>query len=349
MLMALEGTDAHGRDRVALGERLDVGRHPTNGLVLTHEGASRHHAVIERVGDGHTVRDLGSKNGTTVGGQPVEGARPLTPGAVLSFGGGPAWQVVQDGARAQAEPAPTRTSAGAPARLCLREIDGPGLVWSDRVLTIGRDPGNALVVDHPRVSGHHAVIELREDRWCLRDLGSRNGTTLDGRRVDGWRELSRGSRVSLGGRSRWVVAWASGPGGWQSPAHTEVDPEPPDLRLTLVWDGEDGRVRVEHGGEAWEEPAGQTFLLLWELAATPGEWVADEALKAALWGASAQRRARTALHTAIYNARRLFARHGLPGGLIEKDPTHRGRTRMNLPAAQVCREPTGSPGSPKGP
>jgi len=349
LLMAIDGHDAHGRDRVPLGARLCVGRHPANGLVLAHEGASRHHAVIERDEDGWVVRDLGSKNGTSVDGRPVVGACRVRPGQVLSFGGGPGWRLVlAEETRAPTSP-PTWTAAEAPARLCLREEDGVALVWTDRLLTVGRDPSNTVVVDHARVSGHHAVIELSGGRWCLRDLGSRNGTTVDGRRVEGWCELGQGSRVQFGGGSHWVVTWASGPAGRTAPARTEADPLPPELHLTLAWDGEDGLIQVEHGAQSWTEPAGQTFLLLWELAATPGAWVEDEALKAALWGASAGRRARTTLHTAIYNARRLFVRHGLPAGLVEKDPTHRGRTRLALPAECVRREPTDNLGFPTGP
>jgi hypothetical protein len=105
----------------------------------------------------------------------------------------------------------------------------------------------------------------------------------------------------------------------------------------LAWDGEDGLVRVEHQGSSWVEPAGQVFLLLWELASQPGEWIPDARLKEALWGALAERRGRTALNTAVYNARRLFARHGLPGSIIEKDPTRRGRTRLCLSAEAVER------------
>ena len=161
---------------------------------------------------------------------------------------------------------------------------------------------------------------------------------MDGRRTQGWRELRPGNRVQLGGCCCWQVTEARAlDGSLLDHPHTAADIGLPRLRMTLAWDGEDGLVRVEHQGASWVEPAGQTFLLLWELAGSPGEWVPDARLKEAIWGAQAERRGRTALNTAIYNARKLFARHGLPAAIIEKDPTRRGRTRLCLPAEAVER------------
>jgi transcriptional regulator with PAS, ATPase and Fis domain len=50
--------------------------------------------------------------------------------------------------------------------------------------TIGRAVGNSILLDDPRVSRHHAVIRaLEPGRWTVSDLGSANGTVLNGRRV----------------------------------------------------------------------------------------------------------------------------------------------------------------------
>ena len=50
-------------------------------------------------------------------------------------------------------------------------------------ITIGRLPENDVVVDDLLVSRHHAVLTRVPDGWSLRDLGSANGTYLNGRRV----------------------------------------------------------------------------------------------------------------------------------------------------------------------
>ncbi|HRW07047.1 MAG TPA: FHA domain-containing protein, partial [Caldilineaceae bacterium] len=48
-------------------ESLSIGRHAGSDLVLDQPQASRHHARIERIGDGFRLRDLGSTNGTWLG------------------------------------------------------------------------------------------------------------------------------------------------------------------------------------------------------------------------------------------------------------------------------------------
>lgn len=51
------------------------------------------------------------------------------------------------------------------------------------VLRIGRGPENGLRLEHPSVSRHHALLESHDDGWRLRDLGSKNGSYIGGRRV----------------------------------------------------------------------------------------------------------------------------------------------------------------------
>ena len=67
------------------GEHL-LGRDPDLDIFLNYPGVSRRHAVI-RIAEGQaTIEDLGSKNGTFVGGERVEGARPLADGDIIAIG-----------------------------------------------------------------------------------------------------------------------------------------------------------------------------------------------------------------------------------------------------------------------
>jgi hypothetical protein len=63
---------------------------------------------------------------------------------------------------------------------------------------IGRDPGNAVVLAHPSVSGEHAELRLRGGVWTLTDLGSVNGSWVDGEPVLGSLPLAPGSEIRLG-------------------------------------------------------------------------------------------------------------------------------------------------------
>jgi pSer/pThr/pTyr-binding forkhead associated (FHA) protein len=60
---------------------------------------------------------------------------------------------------------------------------GDVLSLSSQPLRIGRKPGNDLVLADEKTSGVHAEVVLEGDRHVLRDLGSTNGTFLDGKRV----------------------------------------------------------------------------------------------------------------------------------------------------------------------
>jgi RNA polymerase sigma factor (sigma-70 family) len=70
------------------------------------------------------------------------------------------------------------------------------LFYGERV-TIGRRSSNALVLDSPEVSQHHAVLERRDGTWVVLDCGSTNGTTVAGERVPPGKAWSLGPGASL--------------------------------------------------------------------------------------------------------------------------------------------------------
>jgi pSer/pThr/pTyr-binding forkhead associated (FHA) protein len=77
--------------------------------------------------------------------------------------------------------------------------------WGDTV--VGR--GHAgIVIDHRTVSAQHARISHFDGAWHIRDLGSKNGTFVDGQRVEvgPWRRLEAGARIDLGGAPSFRVA-----------------------------------------------------------------------------------------------------------------------------------------------
>jgi transcriptional regulator with AAA-type ATPase domain len=67
------------------GARLGIGRDETSSIRLDGTGVSRHHAELYRQGPLYVARDLGSTNGTWLGGRRVEHA-PVSPGVVLRVG-----------------------------------------------------------------------------------------------------------------------------------------------------------------------------------------------------------------------------------------------------------------------
>ncbi|MFJ9624598.1 DUF1707 and FHA domain-containing protein [Streptomyces sp. NPDC101181] len=65
-------------------------------------------------------------------------------------------------------------------------------------LLVGRDPANGLRLNHETVSRLHAELTARNGRWVLRDLGSTNGTWVNGQRLVGSLPVRDGDQVSFG-------------------------------------------------------------------------------------------------------------------------------------------------------
>jgi transcriptional regulator with GAF, ATPase, and Fis domain len=96
-----------GRHLVPLvaGERVTLGRAPSNRIVVHDERASRFHAEVVSTDDGWVVRDLESRNGTLVDGEPLTGDRRLAVGDVVRIG-------MAEVAYGEGDPVADTTSAG---------------------------------------------------------------------------------------------------------------------------------------------------------------------------------------------------------------------------------------------
>ncbi|KUI09202.1 peptide-binding protein [Mycobacterium lehmannii] len=104
---------------------------------------------------------------------------------------------------------------------------------SGQRVTLGKASTNAVSLEHDEtVSRLHAVLENLGFAWSIRDLGSRNGTYLNGERISAERVLRSGDEVRLG-KSR-LVFWEvrdSGDGKLDEETVTAQAVEPPP-RLT---------------------------------------------------------------------------------------------------------------------
>jgi pSer/pThr/pTyr-binding forkhead associated (FHA) protein len=196
-----------GTRTVTLGdEAVTVGRTSDNKLPIDDVGVSRRHAQILQVGKGWEVVDLGSRNGTKVNGKKVPRAL-LKGGDVLSFGDvevvfeeeGAAGLELEEldlgGAAARApsgEEAPATMELGAPGgappgecllRFVAGERQGSELPLKGTRTTFGRRSANTVTFHDSAVSGVHCEITREANGYVLRDLGSTNGTSVEGEPV----------------------------------------------------------------------------------------------------------------------------------------------------------------------
>ena len=69
---------------------------------------------------------------------------------------------------------------------------------SDTETQIGKGPRNDIVIADPAVSSAHATIRVENGGYTISDMGSRNGTVVNGERVEGSRALKHGDVIGVG-------------------------------------------------------------------------------------------------------------------------------------------------------
>ena len=62
-------------------------------------------------------------------------------------------------------------------------ISGTTYELVDDLVTVGRGPDNTIMIDNPSVSARHAQLQLADETYRLKDLGSTNGTHVNGKPV----------------------------------------------------------------------------------------------------------------------------------------------------------------------
>lgn len=71
---------------------------------------------------------------------------------------------------------------------------------ADQAMRMGRSPDNDIILRDPATSGHHARLERRGDQFWVVDLGSTNGTFVNGESIQE-KQLNHGDRVTIGQNS----------------------------------------------------------------------------------------------------------------------------------------------------
>jgi membrane fusion protein, multidrug efflux system len=206
-------------------QRIRLGRNPDNDVILESQACSRYHAEVVRDGTIYKIVDLGSANGVVHRGQRVK-ELPITDGLTvdlsdtavtftldeadtgrtLMFGSDqtmvtalPAPSVAP--APAPAPPAPAPAPVAAPRELYLQYDAGKTQrhlkVVSGAEYVIGRASDADVVLDDKEASTRHARIFSRGHDFFIKDLGSSNGTTVNGQRVDEG-PIDAGDEIEIG-------------------------------------------------------------------------------------------------------------------------------------------------------
>ncbi len=204
-----------------------LGRERDNDILLETELASRYHAELRLDRGRAYLLDRGSMNGTSVNGQKIWGLAPLQDGDMLEIGGQrfryedltpthksarPATRHERDKHDAETAVLPTLAAPPQPAtpagRLLLSGGPEAGQVFalSKALLTIGRGSECDVVIADDSISRQHAQILRQESGWYVQDLGSRNGTAVNGQRLSAPQRLEDGDTLTIGAVSLRYLA-----------------------------------------------------------------------------------------------------------------------------------------------
>ncbi|HEY2549891.1 MAG TPA: cytochrome P450 [Streptosporangiaceae bacterium] len=235
-----------GSDRsLSAGPEYQVGRDPECDIVVADPRVSWRHATI-RAENGHwLLTDNGSTNGTFAQGQRLDRIK-ISAECVVRLGHPADGPVLSCTVTPAAPPAAARPAAGlGPAGADPAAVPEPagqddGLTrpLASPVLRIGRAPDNDLVVAHPSASRQHAELRYAAGQITIADLGSINGTFVNGQRVDS-AVLSEGDTVRIGsatfllaGHELQPVPVLGSPAA--QPAPPPAQPEPPPAQPVLA-------------------------------------------------------------------------------------------------------------------
>ena len=165
------------------GQVLNIGRAPECEIQLDYPMISWQHARITRSGTQWIIEDLKSLNGTALNQIDNKIQRAvLEPTDEVYLGSYKisASRILTEKQLVQGESAFERVR-----------------FQGDRML-LGRDPDCGYPLDYPMISWHHAALERRTDEIYVEDLGSRNGTYVNGVRIAGKTLVRPGEEIGLG-------------------------------------------------------------------------------------------------------------------------------------------------------
>ena len=186
---------------------LTIGRSPECDITIEDSQASRRHCSVVKVQSGFEVADLGSTNGTLVNSTLVKKKR-LVHGDVIRIGAIEIAFSVPDSAGATGEMTSCFLVHAKGAR------KGERVELTQQRTTIGRKQTNTIVVEDNVCSSYHCEIVRDLNGYTIRDLGSTNGTLVNGEMITE-SQLGHGARIRVG-NLRFV---------FQDPSMAEVDLE----------------------------------------------------------------------------------------------------------------------------
>ncbi len=169
-----------------------IGSAPDAHVRLNLPGIAPVHCELSLQGAGVTLRIPDPSNPVTLNGKPLKGVMALRPNDMIGIGGVQARFVVVEVARGRSAPAGGEDDSGstrlrmAVPKFVLRGVSGAAFGKNFPVpsqVVIGRAPECEISIPSDEISRKHAQIKPISDGLSVEDLGSSNGTFINGQRI----------------------------------------------------------------------------------------------------------------------------------------------------------------------
>jgi pSer/pThr/pTyr-binding forkhead associated (FHA) protein len=181
-----------------------IGRSSECDLVLVEEMVSVNHAAVRLLDGQLEIEDLGSETGTFVNGEKLTAPRRIGEGDRILIGTSILKVVRLEPATVAPEAVRARAVAATqtPGQLILRFVSGrdEGIdcpLCGER-LVLGSDDRCDVVLSEDMVSKRHASLRIDGEELTLEDLGSTNGTFVNGEKIREPTRVRHGDRILLG-------------------------------------------------------------------------------------------------------------------------------------------------------
>lgn len=164
-----------------------IGKSKSNDITIPLEDISRFHAVIAKKQNEWVITDTFSKTGVLVNDEKVEGKAAIENGDIITIGSA-VFEFVCAEALSQDTKSQIRNEAdkminqnNVAYAVLVDVITHRPIYLKKKDVLIGRGDNADIQITLNTVSSEHARIHLTSRGWALSDLGSHNGTKLNGR------------------------------------------------------------------------------------------------------------------------------------------------------------------------
>jgi pSer/pThr/pTyr-binding forkhead associated (FHA) protein len=188
------------------GDEITIGRGNKSTIVIRDNEVSREHCRLVRRANDYELSDLSSSNGTFVNGQRVLSAWLLQSSMLIELGDTITLEyglaVPESQASTKNQPVEAAVAPETNAHFSLTMTKGPavGYVYplEGKIISIGRDLTNDIVVQDPEVSRYHLRLHFSDRGYLIEDLRSTNGTFVNTEPIYERRCLEPNDVIKLG-------------------------------------------------------------------------------------------------------------------------------------------------------